>query len=138
MKSQVNIVVDASVDSVNGYENIDVDQLFSITNGYVESIVFTTLDKLSNTNRTKVFIESLKKLSPGGQLTIKFLNLITLASKIKTNHIDGPKFTDIIHTFNSFWTESDFLSIISSLNDYKLIKIINEDINIIAVIEKNK
>jgi hypothetical protein len=138
MIKQINLVVDETVDSVEGYNNVDVRQLSSITNGYVESIIFTTIDKLDNNNRSTIFIESLKKLSHGGQLTVRFLNLILLSSRLKDNYIDGPKLANLIKGCQSFWTESDFLGVISAISGYKLIKIVNEDTNIIAVIEKNK
>lgn len=138
MIGQVNITVDDSKDTVAGYSNINVDQLPSVTNGYIQSIIFTTLDKLDNDSRTKKFVESLKKLTHGGQLTVRFLNLALLASRIESNYIDGPKFAELIKGLNSFWTESDFLGMISSINDYKVTKIVNEDLNIVAVIEKNK
>lgn len=138
MIGQINIVIDESEDSVEGYHNISIDKLQSITNGYVESIVFTTIDKIDSGDRQKALVESLKKIMPGGQLTIRFLNLLSLASKLKASHIDGDKFSSIVKGLKSFWTESDFLGIISSVSDYKLIKIINEDLHLIAVIEKNK
>jgi hypothetical protein len=138
MISQVNITVDDSKDTVPGYNNINIDQLSSVTNGYIQSIIFTTIDKLDNNNRSKKFVESLKKLAHGGQLTVRFLNLALLASRIESNYIDGLKFAELIRGLNSFWTESDFLGIISSINEYKLTKIVNEDLYIIAVIEKNK
>lgn len=138
MIGQINVVVDSTKDSVDGYNNISVDQIASITNGYVTNIIMTTLDKLDSDKRNAIFIECLKKLSFGGQLTIKFLNLILLASRIKSSYINGNKFSEIIAESKSFWTESDFMELIAGLNDYKLIKIINEDLNIIAVIEKNK
>jgi hypothetical protein len=138
MIGQVNITVDDSKDTVAGYNNINIDQLSSVTNGYIQSIIFTTIDKLDNNNRSKKFVESLKKLAHGGQLTVRFLNLALLASRIESNYIDGLKFAELIKGFNSFWTESDFLGIVSSINEYKLTKIVNEDLHIIAVIEKNK
>lgn len=138
MIGQVNIVVDPSTDSVTGYNNISIEQLPSITNGYIESIIFTTIDKLHPKDRNNSFIECLKKLAPGAQLTVKFLNLVLLASRIKSSYIDGEQFAELIKNTKSFWTESDFMTIISSINDYKLIKLINEDLNLVAVIEKNK
>lgn len=138
MIGQLNVVVDSSTDTIAGYNNIEIEKLPSITNGYVSDIVFTTLDKLDSDSRVKLFIESLKKITPGGQLTIKFLNLAAVASKIKSNHIDGIKFTQIISGLSSFWTESDFLDILSNIGGYRLIKILNEDLYIVATIEKNK
>jgi hypothetical protein len=138
MIGQINIVVDNEQDIVQGYNNVPVGDVSSITNGYVQTIVLTTLDKMEANNRTPVFIECLKKLTIGGQLTVKFLNLALLASRIKSNYINGNKFSEIIYGSKSFWTESDFMEIMAGIRDYKLIKIISEDLNTIAVIEKNK
>jgi hypothetical protein len=138
MIAQINIVVDGKEDIVQGYNNVPVGDVSSITNGYVQNITLTTLDKIEANNRTPVFIECLKKLTIGGQITVKFLNLMLLASRIKSNYIDGNKFSEIIYGSKSFWTESDFMEIMAGIRDYKIIKIISEDLNTIAVIEKNK
>lgn len=138
MIEQINVVVDKEKDIVQGYNNISVEDISSITNGYVQTIIFTTLDKLENNKRNLVFIECLKKLTFGGQLTIKFLNLMLLASRVKSNYINGVKFSEVVDELKSFWTESDFMELIAGINNYKVVKIINEDLNIIAVIEKNK
>lgn len=138
MIGQINIVVDNEQDTVQGYNNVPVADVASITNGYVQTIILTTLDKIGRNDRDSVFIECLKKLTVGGQLTVKFLNLMVLASRIKSSYINGNKFSEIVYGSKSFWTESDFMEIMAGIRDYKLIKIINEDLNIIAVIEKNK
>jgi hypothetical protein len=138
MIGQVNITIDQSTDEIAGYNNINYKQLSSITNGYVESIIFTTIDKLDPKDRNGVLFECLKKLTPGAQLTVKFLNLVLLANRVKASYIDGDKFAGIIKNLNSFWTESDFMGLISSMSDFKLIKLVNEDLNLVAVIEKNK
>jgi hypothetical protein len=138
MIGQVNITIDQSTDEIAGYNNINYKQLSSITNGYVESIIFTTIDKLDPKDRNGILVECLKKLTPGAQLTVRFLNLVLLANRVKASYIDGDKFADIIKNLNSFWTESDFMGLISSMSDFKLIKLVNEDLNLVAVIEKNK
>lgn len=137
MIQQMNIVVDDS-DSVNGYNNIDIKQLSQVTNSYVNSIVCNCSDKIPSNIRNNIFTELLKKLSHGGQLTIRFLNPILVCNKIKNGLVDGMGFAEMVHGIKSSWTETDLLAILSQLNGYQLIKLYSEDIHSIAVIEKNK
>lgn len=138
MIHQINIVVDQNTDSVDGYNNISIENLPGLTNGYVESIIFTTIDKLDSKSRQEYFVECLKKLCHGGSLTVKFLNLNQIATKLKNSHMNGKEFANLIRGVNSCWTERDFLEFISNINGFGLIKMFYENANIVAVLQKNK
>ena len=137
MIQQINIVVDTN-DSINGYNNVNVEQLSQVTNSYVNSIICSCVDKIPRNTRNNIFSEMLKKLNHGGQLTIRFLNPILVSSKVKNGLVDGMGFSEMVDGLKSSWTETDLLAIISQLNGYQIIKLYSEDIHSIAVIEKNK
>jgi len=137
MIQQVNMVIDKE-DFVVGYNNIGVDKLTQLTNGYVNSIVCNCVDKISEDTRNSLFMEMLKKLNHGGQLTVRFLNPILVCNKVKNGFVDGMGFSKMVDGLRSSWTEPDFLALISQLNGYSLIKMYSENIHTIAVIEKNK
>jgi hypothetical protein len=138
MISQINIVVDKEKDIVAGYSNIGIENISQITNGYVNNIVFTTIDKVDQENRDKVFMELCKKLSHGGSMTVKFLNPDSLAHKIKNGSMSGSTFSSLVNNVKSSWMETDFLGLMSSFNGFNLLKHVHEDIYSIVVIEKSK
>jgi hypothetical protein len=137
MIPQVNIITNID-EAVQGYNNIDLEKLPQLTNGYVNTIICNCADKISKNTRNSLFMEMLKKLGPGGQLTIRFLNPILVCNKIKNGLVDGMGFADMVDGIKSSWTEPDFLAIISQIQGYQLIKLYSEDIHSVAVIEKNK
>jgi hypothetical protein len=138
MISQINIIVDKEKDVVAGYSNIGIENISQITNGYVNNIIFTTIDKVDQENRDKVFMELCKKLSHGGSMTVKFLNPDSLAHKIKNGSMSGSTFSSLVNNLKSSWMETDFLGLISSFNGFGLLKHVHEDIYSIVVIEKSK
>lgn len=138
MIPQINIIVDSDKDEIKGYNNVNITDLEQITNGYVNNIICTCIDKVEQNDRDQIFTALLKKLSHGGSLTIKFLNPYSISNKIKSGSMDGNDFAKSVHNIKSSWTEPDFLSITASLPGYRLIKFHNEDLYSIAVVEKNK
>jgi hypothetical protein len=137
MIQQVNIIVSMD-DNVAGYNNVDLEKLPQITNGYVNSIICNCTDKISKNTRNSLFMEMLKKLSPGGQITVRFLSPSLVCNKIKNGFVDGMGFAEMVDGLKSSWTETDFMTLISQLNGYQLIKLYSEDVHSVAVIEKNK
>jgi hypothetical protein len=125
-------------DTVVGYNNIGIDKLTQLTNGYVNSIVCYCVDKIPGDTRNSLFMEMLKKLNHGGQLTVRFLNPTLVCNKVKNGFVDGMGFAKMVDGLHSSWTEPDFLALISQLNGYSLIKMYSENVHSIAVIEKNK
>jgi hypothetical protein len=138
MINQVNIIVDKETDVVTGYSNIGVENIPQITNSYVNNIVFTTIDKIDQDNRDRVFMDLCNKLSRGGSMTVKFLNPEALAHKIKNGNVSGDTFSSLVHNLKSSWMETDFLGLMSSLRGFVLSKHVHEDVYSIAVIEKSK
>lgn len=138
MIHQLNIVVNPETDVLEGYSNLEIDNVPQVTNGFVNAIIFTTIDKVVQQKRDKTFIELLKKLTRGGSLTVRFLNPESICHKIKTGTCSGNSFASMVNGLQSSWMETEFLSLVSSLQGFELIKHIHEDVYSIAVIEKSK
>lgn len=138
MIHQLNIVVNPETDVLDGYSNIEIDNIPQITNGFVNAIVFTTIDKVVQQKRDEVFVDLLKKLTRGGSLSLRFLNPESICSKIKNGSCTGSSFASMVDSLKSSWMETEFLSLISSIPGIELIKHIHEDIYSIVVIEKSK
>lgn len=136
MIHQINITVEDEKDSVDGCSNINIENLPQITNGFVKNITFTTLDKIPQNERNPIFIETLKKLSRGGSLTIRFLNPENICHKIQFGTFSGEQFAALATNIRSSWTNSDFLSLIYSIPGFDVIKNMQDDVYSIAVIEK--
>jgi hypothetical protein len=138
MIHQLNIVVNPETDVLDGYSNLEIDNIPQVTNGFVNAIIFTTIDKVIQQNRDGIFIELLKKLTRGGSLTVRFLNPESICQKIKNGTCSGSSFASMVNNIKSSWMEIEFLSLISSIQGVSLIKHIHEDVYSIAVIEKSK
>jgi hypothetical protein len=138
MIHQINIVVNPETDALDGYSNLEIDNIPQVTNGFVNAIVFTTIDKVVQKNRDAIFIELLKKLTRGGSLTVRFLNPESICHKIKNGSCSGLAFASMVDSLKSSWMETEFLSLVSSIPGFELIKHIHEDVHSIAVIEKSK
>lgn len=136
MIHQINITIDDQEDSVDGCSNINVSNLNQITNGYVQNINFTTLDKLPQEDRNPIFIEALKKLTRGGTLTIRFLNPENICHKIKFGTFTGEHFSKLVLGLKSCWTNTDFLAFIHSIQGFEVMKNMQDDVYSIAVIQK--
>jgi hypothetical protein len=137
MINRINIVVDEQTDMMDGHSNISIDNIRQITNGYVNNIVFNTIDKIDQKNRDSVFIELLKKLTHGGSITLKFINPESVAKRVGSSSLTGAGFTSCIKDIKSVWMQPEFLGLLSSISGFNLIKNIHEDIYSIVVISKS-
>jgi phospholipid N-methyltransferase len=137
MINSLNIVINDS-DFIEGSNNIKIQDINQITNGFVNNIVCYSLDSVSSESRNALFVELFKKLSPGGSLTVRFLNTFLLAKKIKNSNINGETFSRVVGNIRSAWMEGDLSGVLSSIENCQLNKLYSEDIYSIAVIEKNK
>lgn len=135
MINQINITVDEK-DNISGQPNVLVDNINQLTNGYVKEIIFLSIDKTSQEKRNFYFIEAAKKLTHGGVITVKFLNPSLLAGKIKNNTISSQDFSSIVSQIKSCWMESEYMSTVSEMNGFHLLKHYYDDIYCISVIEK--
>jgi hypothetical protein len=135
MIDSLNIVINDN-DFIQGSNNIKVQDINQITNGFVKNIVCLSIDEVASESRNMFFVELIKKLSPGGSLTIKYLNTFLLAKKIKNSNINGETFAKVVSNVKSAWMEGDLFSILSSIENCQLIKLYSEDIYSISVIEK--
>jgi hypothetical protein len=138
MINQINIVVDKNSDILESYNNVSIEDIQKITNGYVNNMVFTCIDKIPQKIRNDVFENVLKKLSHGGTLTLKYVNPHNIAHRIKNNTLQAEQFSSIAHNIVSCWMEPDFLSLLSNYDGYKISKHYYDDIFCVSVIEKNK
>ena len=63
---------------IEGVNNVPVNQLQIISNGYVEKMTCYCLDNLIIEDRNKVFSEAIKKVKVGGVMNLAFMTVMTV------------------------------------------------------------
>lgn len=135
MNRNINLIIDDS-ESVDGYQNIKIQDLNNVINGFVNNIICECLDKIEFQQRLEVFKGILSKLAFDGIATFKFINGTMLASRIIKNEIDAKKISDIIKNINSLWTESLVLEAFSSFPNIRVEKNYIEHIYTVITVTK--
>lgn len=137
MINEINIVSSAD-QNLDGYQNVPIDQVKSITNGYVKNIICNCLDQLNYDNRNALFLELTQKMCVNGTLTIRFLNLNLIPNKITNGDITGQKFSSILGYTNSCWSENEFSDLIQRLGDCVIAKLFHEHIYTVVSLQRVK
>jgi len=135
MIANLNIVKHIDDTCPKGLNNIDVENLNNITNNYVNHIDCLCLDNFTFDKRNNLFVTIINKLCLGGTVSIKFINLSLLASKIEKLEITGEKFSGIFQHILSAWSEPEFLDIINQMK-LKTNNIYFDQIHTISTLEK--
>lgn len=135
MINEIN-VISAADQEVSGYNNISVQHIPGLTNGYVKSIICNCLDTLSFNDRNMLFLELLNKLCINGVLTVKFVSLSLLPNRIISGDLTGQKFSEILHDMNSCWSHNDFSELMIRSKGCVVSKLFNDHIYTVASIQK--
>lgn len=135
MNRNINLIIDDS-ESIEGYQNIKIQELNNVINGFVNNIICECLDKIEFMQRLDVFKAILSKLAFDGVATFKFINATMLAGRILKNETDAKKISDIIKTTNSLWTESLIVEAFSSFPNIVIQKNYIEHIYTVITVTK--
>lgn len=135
MNQQLNIV-NNNKQEIAGYQNINVNELNNIVNGYIDQIVCDCLDELSFDSRNIVTREIINKLSFDGTATFRFINATVLSNRILKNELDSQKLSSFIPNVQSLWTEYYIIEMFNSIPNIYIEKYYIE--NIYTVISINK
>lgn len=135
MNRNINIVLEDSK-KIEGYENINIQDINNVINGYVNNIICECLDNIDFLQRLDVVKAIIGKLAFGGMATFKFVNATMFANRIIKNEIDVKKISDTIAEIRSLWTESMILEIFSSLPNLKIDKNYIENVHTVITVTK--
>jgi hypothetical protein len=135
MNRNINIVLENS-DKLEGYENVNIQDMNNIINGYVNNIVCECLDNIEFMQRLDAVKAIIGKLAFGGTATFKFINATMFANRIIKNETDVQKISDIISGKRSLWTESMILEVFSSLPNLKIDKNYIEHVHTVITVTK--
>ena len=132
---QTNFVVD-SLDNHKDYDNVNINDINNIINGYLKSITCTCLDKIPIKAREPVFREIMSKLAFEGEAVFKMINGTVLADRIQKNEINCEKLSEHIENAKSVWTEYKITDMIHSLPNIQIKKMYIENIYSVMVLTK--
>lgn len=134
---KINIIDnDNSKDEIEGYNNLPVEQIGSLSNGTCSEIICTILDKSKYDNRINTIINLYKKLSNLGFLTLKFINGTKLCKDVMKGNSNSRFISSIVSQSESIFLESDIIEIISQIEGAKIHKTYNDNYYSIVVIQK--
>lgn len=135
MIKYLNVVYDQPTDMKKN--TISFFDLHNITNGSVQNISCLHVDKIDYKDRKNKIIEILHKSCVNGSISLKFLNLDLLGTKIKKKEVTGKKFSEIINLTRSVWDHTECIEFLSNINKNVSIDTIGFD-DIYTIIQLKK
>lgn len=94
--------------NIEGVNNVPVNQIGIVSNGYVEKMSLYCLDNMVLSDRNKVFAECCKKIKVGGEIQTRFVNLDLIPKQIRSGDLTSDKYSAVLPSIQSVWAESDF------------------------------
>lgn len=94
---------------------ITVDNLKNITNNYVKQIECLCLDEFTLTERNQLMAMLVQKLSIGGTLSLKFINLNLMSNKINKSELTGEKYSALLPNLKSCWSDQESMAAIQNM-----------------------
>lgn len=134
--SKYNLVLNENTPSINNINNVTLTELSGVVSGTAENILCEVLDGLTYDERLKAIGLMIKKLSFGGEITIKFINTYKLCKDLIRGDINSKSWSEIVENSKSMVVESDILEIVSKTDQIKINKIYNSNNHIIVVLKK--
>ena len=134
MIKEMNIVM-VEEQNIEGVNNVPVQQITVVSNGYVEKMSLYCLDNMVLTDRNKVFAECSKKITVGGELQTRFVNLDLIPKQIKNGDLTSDKYSVVLPSVQSIWSENDFKRQVQQIG-YEIKNMHYEGIYTVATITK--
>jgi len=134
--SKYNLVLNKDTPPINNINNVTLTEFSNVVSGTAENILCEILDGLTYEERLKTIGLMIKKLSFGGEITVKFINAYKICKDLIKGDINSKSWSEIVENSKSMFVESDILEIISKTDKIKINKIYNSNNHIIAVLKK--
>lgn len=133
--NKINVTI-AGNETLDGYYNMELDQVPKITNGTCDEIICSVLDKLSYSDRVEAIVLLCRKLSDKGFLTLKFINGSKICKDCSKGNMNSEFLSNLIKNANSLFLESDIVELISQIEAISLHKTFNDNISTTVVLQK--
>jgi hypothetical protein len=134
--NKYNIVLEKTTPSINNIENVTIEEFSNIISGTASYILCEILDNLTHEDRIKAIALMIKKISFGGEITLKFINLFKICKDLIKGNINSKSWSDIVEKSSSMFMESDILDIVSRIENIRVNKLYNSNNHIIIVLKK--
>lgn len=121
---------------IPGYQNITPNQISSLINGSVDEIVFRGLDLITYDQRSQIIVDILNKIKHKGEITLEFLDIITISKEIYLGSMTSKTISGLIDGKRSLGYEHDILDIVQNFPQFKIKNKYNNGQNIIITIVK--
>jgi hypothetical protein len=135
MNRQVNFITN-NTKEINGYHNININDLASIINGSIDNIVCECLDDLPFETRGKAVVDIINKLAFEGKATFLMINGTVLANRVLKNELDSSKLSSVVNEVKSIWTDYYITEVFNNMAHIEIEKYYIE--NIYTAISINK
>jgi len=133
-----NLVLTNDTNKISGINNILLDDMNNIVNGTASLIMCEILDQLEYEKRIKILSDAIRKISFGGEVVIKFLNIYKICKELIKGNVNSKSFSSFVSNSNSVFLESDIFELISKTPHINIHKLYNSDNHIIVHIQKVK
>ena len=88
--------------NIEGVNNVPVNQIGIVSNGYVEKMSLYCLDNMVLSDRNKVFAECCKKVKVGGEIQTRFVNLDLIPKQIRSGDLTSDSILLYCHQYSQF------------------------------------
>lgn len=134
MIKEMNVVM-VEEQNIEGVNNVPVNQIGIVSNGYVEKMNLYCLDNMVLSDRNKVFAEASKKVAVGGEIAVRFVNLDLLPKQINSGDLTSDRYSAVLPSIQSVWSENDFKRSVQEVG-YEIQNMHYEGIYTVATVTK--
>lgn len=133
--NKINIVVTES-DHIDGYHNLNIDDLSKVINGTCSEIICTVLDNYLYKDRITNIVNLCKKLSNSGFLTLKFLNATKICKDVAKGNAGSQFLSGIVSQCQSLFLDSDMIELVAQMEGIQIHKTYNDNTHVTVVLQK--
>jgi hypothetical protein len=114
---KINICL-SEKDTIQGYNNIAIDQINNLVNGSVSEILFKQLDSISHSDRGSLLSNILGKIKYNGLLIIEVLDTMSLGKDISNGSVSSKTVSELLQDIVSVQYEFDIMELIGNFPQY--------------------
>ena len=138
MNKKINLTITDSKNTINGFEDLHINQLDSLFSCSVDVIYCSIFNVFNSENVYQVLDAIIEKLRPNGQLILNIWSLKKLAKLYVSDNISDADFFNNVKASNNSVSYTDIIRHISSSNISSVVDVKKDDLVTFLTISKNK
>jgi hypothetical protein len=138
MNKKINLTITDSKNTINGFEDLHINQLDSLFSCSVDMIYCSIFNVFHSANVYQVLDAIIEKLRPNGQLILNIWSLKKLAKLYVSDNISDADFFNNVKASNNSVSYTDIIKHISSSNISSVVDVKKDDLVTFLTISKNK